>query len=1479
MENRTIPLPLPLPPVSTVHGNRGSFATLSVTAHRERGEGEAKDNESNEMDEGIAIGSSISFSNPLKDIQSFGESVVDLDSLRAAVGMVIQNTLIENEIALGQKGFFDEEETRTSQIQIINASRVASRVAFESNPEYVMEYGSEYEKKSFENRRPKKVSCYDKSNASWNAMLDASKDAPEDIQIGIRKASEDAFKDFSRDASRDFALDSDYALEYAVKYASEYAKHALEYGKNIFENIEDVFWYASWYAAWFSVYQEMIAKEKGAIFREKRNSMTGSDIDTASLTTIDSHSSQVSEIKEDSSVSFSQGAISNQSIQSAQRPIRTFFQNLRKRIFGASCGGSDIDDGAVLRRAELDFARERIAVEYKRVDEVAEKFINWKKVSPVASEAREYAKIVINKKKKYFEALLVKEFKKTLAECGVVIENVRKADWAAKVKNDILSEAFWGGLDGTAEELKAAKLKAAAKAKTTAEIKAAAEAEKEKNSKNITNKAWSSIIDEAKKAKETGFYASCMEAAFSEIYWGSLNKKGVHFDFSQSSSDEKILLKEKLEDAIREVFAIVWPEAFQLECKRAERIDQIKNQAFKEADQVWENYIRPSQEVAKDTAYDHAQSLEWAARNAYNDAVRAEAIEAATSGCSRATEGAWAVMVETSAEAVVKIAKEKEELEKSMLRIMFLSVAPWTSPNSVDSIIANGSKRGALRDAAKLTMARLPDSEAAWINAVAQFDSTSHYDKNSWTQEYDLNKERANQVEPRVKAETAYQGAARRLERAVAIAEADYNAWKNTWPKGYQEAEAARALLYKNLEIAHLNLEKAEAEVEELPYTYVHVDKIFSKIGVWKKAYTAFVEDQAFCKKTLNIAEDELIAAREVVAKVFEVKSEWMAVTESFKEVINSRFQKAIAPDVFLNVFLKSYQKKEFISEEDRVAIKSKERQVNEVIREAWIEEISKISSSSSSSEPPHYQVVENATAVECWQVAYKEFIQAKKDLIKDEADKNALEKVLALNSELYFPSKEEREGFPNARVIEADEIDGPQSGQKIRRKILKTTFDPPLVRTEAVINTTTGSVVSRKEMAAGHLLLTLTGEETPEAFIQKLEPSLQSYKISIGEIFPSDHLYSLHFSPVTLASLSEVLEATKKLSPVICEPSYLSHLCGRPTYYDSHQWNMNGDYGINPPEKWKKRMLEGEDLPEGVSVDTVVAIIDTGIRHTHNDLTDKMWTETDKNNIPKRDVISGDYIYGCRPYATNASNNNASIKMRSVVHDAQTMDRYGHGTHCSGIIGAKGIGVAGVVWNVQLMACKAGESKNLLSENIAYCIRYACDHGAKVLNCSFGSRNFSTIELKALEYARDKQVIVVVSAGNDGENNDDTPHYPANYAKSNLNSNGLDNIVVVASSTQTGRLECYLDPILDNLEENEALASCASNYGSQSVHLAAPGVDIYSTGHNADVHYKDMTGTSMAAPHVAGALALMKAKFPRATYRDLIDRLFATTD
>jgi subtilisin family serine protease len=248
-----------------------------------------------------------------------------------------------------------------------------------------------------------------------------------------------------------------------------------------------------------------------------------------------------------------------------------------------------------------------------------------------------------------------------------------------------------------------------------------------------------------------------------------------------------------------------------------------------------------------------------------------------------------------------------------------------------------------------------------------------------------------------------------------------------------------------------------------------------------------------------------------------------------------------------------------------------------------------------------------------------------------------------------------------------------------------------------------------------------------------------------------------------------------------------------------------------------------------------VVAVIDTGVDYTHEDLTDNMWVNA--REVPHNGIdddgngIVDDY------YGYNA-----------VGNSGDPMDDNGHGTHCAGIIGAKGnngAGIAGVNWDVRIMALKFLDANGRGTLNDALeCIDYAIAMkqrgvNVRVLSNSWGGGVYSRALRDAIRLANANDILFVAAAGNSGTNNDRIPHYPASY--------DVPNVVSVAA-----------------LAPNDSLASF-SCYGKKTVHLAAPGVDVYSTvpvtifGQG----YKHFSGTSMATPYVAGAAALVLARNP----------------
>lgn len=277
-------------------------------------------------------------------------------------------------------------------------------------------------------------------------------------------------------------------------------------------------------------------------------------------------------------------------------------------------------------------------------------------------------------------------------------------------------------------------------------------------------------------------------------------------------------------------------------------------------------------------------------------------------------------------------------------------------------------------------------------------------------------------------------------------------------------------------------------------------------------------------------------------------------------------------------------------------------------------------------------------------------------------------------------------------------------------------------------------------------------------------------------------------------------------------------------------------DPNFNTPSMWGMKKIQAPaawEINKGSS-NVIVAVIDTGIDHRHPDLAANMW------RYPGG--VSGEY---------NQSVHGWSFLWGEESHSG-TLDLNGHGSHVAGIIGAvgnNGVGMAGVNWNVKLMAIRAMHNVgDGYTSDLIKAIDYARLMKAPIINNSYGNQEYSQAHKDAID---NTNALFVVAAGNDGRNNDSRPTYPASY--------NCSNIIAVAATTF-----------------DDSLASF-SNYGASSVHIAAPGERIFST--TPAETYSVMSGTSMAAPFVAGAAALVLAANPGMTTQQLKARLLASVD
>ncbi|TVQ69948.1 MAG: hypothetical protein EA372_11250, partial [Chromatiaceae bacterium] len=338
---------------------------------------------------------------------------------------------------------------------------------------------------------------------------------------------------------------------------------------------------------------------------------------------------------------------------------------------------------------------------------------------------------------------------------------------------------------------------------------------------------------------------------------------------------------------------------------------------------------------------------------------------------------------------------------------------------------------------------------------------------------------------------------------------------------------------------------------------------------------------------------------------------------------------------------------------------------------------------------------------------------------------------------------------------------------------------------------------------------------------------------------------------------LDEALEWQRQQVGVVhVEPNYrvklVSVLPDDPALYE--QWalgtNVNratpsGD--INAPPAWARTTGSRE---------IVVALLDSGVDLGHEDLAANIWvnpTPQAPDTCPTPD--SGQ---ACYPGDQNGWN--------FIDNKPDPTDDHGHGTHVAGIVGAvgnNGIGVAGINWEVSLMPLKfLDERGNGRISDVIDAIHYAVDNGAHVINASYSTPGESVAEREAIEYARDAGVLFVAAGGNDRRNLDERPIYPAAHQ--------LENVIAVGSSTRNGTL------------------SSTSNTGPNTLHLAAPGEGILSTwpkgiscAGNTDASYCLVSGTSMSAPMVTGAAALLWSQMDMddpTTWRRVRERILTTT-
>jgi subtilisin family serine protease len=343
-----------------------------------------------------------------------------------------------------------------------------------------------------------------------------------------------------------------------------------------------------------------------------------------------------------------------------------------------------------------------------------------------------------------------------------------------------------------------------------------------------------------------------------------------------------------------------------------------------------------------------------------------------------------------------------------------------------------------------------------------------------------------------------------------------------------------------------------------------------------------------------------------------------------------------------------------------------------------------------------------------------------------------------------------------------------------------------------------------------GNQLIVSFGVEDYEELIDKYDIIIQE------QINATNYLIEFDADKYTLEEMLILLNQDIEIE--YAEPNYILELKYSPTTEPFYEflWGFNSpSYSINITSVWENTL--GSD-------DIVVAIVDSGIDYNHPDLSPSMWINSGEIFGNGVDDDGNGYIDDY--YGWNFHHNNN-----------QVMDGYSHGTHVAGIVAAavNGEGIVGVAPNVKLMALKISDDYGLVYlDSILSAIDYGIENGVKIFNFSFGGPSHYQSLSDAMA---NSDALFLCAAGNAGLNNDIYPMYPASYPHSN--------IISIAALDQTGNLASF------------------SNYGINSVDIAAPGEDILSAiplslTPQGYYPYWFFDGTSMAAPYVAGLAAIL---------------------
>lgn len=399
-----------------------------------------------------------------------------------------------------------------------------------------------------------------------------------------------------------------------------------------------------------------------------------------------------------------------------------------------------------------------------------------------------------------------------------------------------------------------------------------------------------------------------------------------------------------------------------------------------------------------------------------------------------------------------------------------------------------------------------------------------------------------------------------------------------------------------------------------------------------------------------------------------------------------------------------------------------------------------------------------------------------------------------------------------------------------------------PYVPGEVIVKYNDGTVAALAAEGTGPVALSALGAEITSDFSADGLSGLQAIELA-GPVSVKEAIEELERSPYVAYAepnyiISLSLPETEPAGPDTTGDLGVLSYPNDPKF--SEQWALSNSGQTGGKAGADIKIQGGWKVTTG-SKDIVVAVIDTGVDHSHPDLAANIWRNPGETLNGKDDDGNGyvDDIYG----------------WDFINNDNDPMDDNGHGTHVAGVIGAvgnNGVGIAGMNWNVKIMPLKFlradGNGDTAAALNA---IAYARRMGADVITCSWGGSARSQALADAIAATN---ILFSCAAGNTGTNNDINQHYPSGFDS--------PQIISVAAS-----------------DANDGIPSF-SNYGATTVDVAAPGDWIMSTYPSSLGHsYVKMKGTSMAAPHVSGLAALLLAKDPSLTPAQLKQKIMDTSD